>query len=113
MEKNTGFFKKIILVPLMLFGKGIEDLIKTTNKDKSNNITFNDKDNKIFNDKKMLEDDRTKHINIQSKKINVSQSKIKRNDYDDFKNKSFYNFISVHMPDWQDRKKKLNIEFSV
>lgn len=30
-----------------------------------------------------------------------------------FHNKSFYNFISVHMPDWQDRKKKLNIEFSV
>ena len=95
LEKNTGFFKKIILVPLMLFGKGIEDLIKTTNKDKSNNITFNDKDDKSFNGKKMLEDDRTKHINIQSKKINVSQSKIKRNDYDDFKNKSFYNFNYV------------------
>ena len=30
-----------------------------------------------------------------------------------FHNKSFYNFISVHMPDWQDRKKKLNIEFNV
>lgn len=95
LEKNTGFFKRIMLVPLMLFGKGIEDLTKTTNKDKSNNITFNDKDNKIFNDKKMLEDDRTKHINIQSKKINVSQSKIKRNDYDDFKNKSFYDFNYV------------------
>ena len=95
LEKNTGFFKRIMLVPLMLFGKGIEDLTKTTNKDKSNNITLNDKDNKSFNGKKMLEDDRTKHINIQSKKINVSQSKIKRNNYDNFKNKSFYNFNYV------------------
>ena len=41
------------------------------------------------------EDDRTKHINIQSNKINVSQSKIKRNNYDNFKNKSFYNFNYV------------------
>ena len=64
LEKNTGFFKRIMLVPLMLFGKGIEDLTKTTNKDKSNNITLNDKDNKSFNGKKMLDDDRTKHINI-------------------------------------------------
>ena len=95
LEKNTGFFKRIMLVPLMLFGKGIEDLTKTTNKDKSNNITLNDKDNKSFNGKKMLEDDRTKHINIQSKKINVSQSKIKRNKYENFKNKSVYNFNYV------------------
>lgn len=110
LEKNTGFFKKIILVPLMLFGKGIEDLTKTTNKDKSNNITFNDKDNKIFNDKKMLEDDRTKHINIQSKKINVSQSKIKRNDYDDFKNKSFYDFNYVSsLTDIEELKKDILI----
>lgn len=63
LEKNTGFFKRIMLVPLMLFGKGIEDLTKTTNKDKSNNISY--KDNKSFNGKKMLDDDRTKHINIQ------------------------------------------------
>ena len=110
LEKNTGFFKKIILVPLMLFGKGIEDLIKTTNKDKSNNITFNDKDDKSFNGKKMLEDDRTKHINIQSKKINVSQSKIKRNDYDDFKNKSFYNFNYVSsLTDIEELKKDILI----
>ncbi|CDE95457.1 unknown [Clostridium sp. CAG:914] len=110
LEKNTGFFKKIILVPLMLFGKGIEDLIKTTNKDKSNNITFNDKDDKSFNGKKMLEDDRTKHINIQSKKINVSQSKIKRNDYDDFKNKSFYNFNYVSsLTDIKELKKDILI----
>ncbi len=110
LEKNTGFFKRIILVPLMLFGKGIEDLTKTTNKDKSNNITFNDKDNKIFNGKKMLEDDRTKHINIQSKKINVSQSKIKRNDYDDFKNKSFYNFNYVSsLTDIEELKKDILI----
>lgn len=110
LEKNTGFFKRIILVPLMLFGKGIEDLTKTTNKDKSNNITFNDKDNKIFNDKKMLEDDRTKHINIQSKKINVSQSKIKRNDYDDFKNKSFYDFNYVSsLTDIEELKKDILI----
>ena len=110
LEKNTGFFKRIMLVPLMLFGKGIEDLTKTTNKDKSNNITFNDKDNKIFNDKKMLEDDRTKHINIQSKKINVSQSKIKRNDYDDFKNKSFYdcNYVSS-LTDIEELKKDILI----
>ncbi len=110
LEKNTGFFKRIMLVPLMLFGKGIEDLTKTTNKDKSNNITFNDKDNKIFNDKKMLEDDRTKHINIQSKKINVSQSKIKRNDYDDFKNKSFYDFNYVSsLTDIEELKKDILI----
>lgn len=110
LEKNTGFFKKIILVPLMLFGKGIEDLIKTTNKDKSNNITFNDKDDKSFNGKKMLEDDRTKHINIQSKKINVSQSKIKRNDYDDFKNKSFYDFNYVSsLTDIEELKKDILI----
>lgn len=110
LEKNTGFFKKIILVPLMLFGKGIEDLIKTTNKDKSNNITFNDKDDKSFNGKKMLEDDRTMHINIQSKKINVSQSKIKRNDYDDFKNKSFYNFNYVSsLTDIEELKKDILI----
>ena len=118
LEKNTGFFKRIMLVPLMLFGKGIEDLTKTTNKDKSNNITFNDKDNKIFNDKdnkifndkKMLEDDRTKHINIQSKKINVSQSKIKRNDYDNFKNKSFYDFNYVSsLTDIEELKKDILI----
>ena len=110
LEKNTGFFKRIILVPLMLFGKGIEDLTKTTDKDKSNNITFNDKDNKIFNDKKMLEDDRTKKINIQSKKINVSQSKIKRNNYDDSKNKSFYNFNYVSsLTDIEELKKDILI----
>ena len=110
LEKNTGFFKRIMLVPLMLFGKGIEDLTKTTNKDKSNNITLNDKDNKSFNGKKMLEDDRTKHINIQSKKINVSQSKIKRNDYDDFKNKSFYNFNYVSsLTDIEELKKDILI----
>lgn len=110
LEKNTGFFKRIMLVPLMLFGKGIEDLIKTTNKDKSNNITLNDKDNKSFNGKKMLEDDRTKHINIQSKKINVSQSKIKRNDYDDFKNKSFYDFNYVSsLTDIEELKKDILI----
>ena len=28
-------------------------------------------------------------------------------------NKAFYNFMSVHMPDWQERKKKLNAEFSI
>ena len=110
LEKNTGFFKRIMLVPLMLFGKGIEDLTKTTNKDKSNNITLNDKDNKSFNGKKMLEDDRTKHINIQSKKINVSQSKIKRNDYDDFKNKSFYDFNYVSsLTDIEELKKDILI----
>lgn len=110
LEKNTGFFKRIMLVPLMLFGKGIEDLTKTTNKDKSNNITFNDKDNKSFNDKKMLEDDRTKKINIQSKKINVSQSKIKRNNYDDSKNKSFYNFNYVSsLTDIEELKKDILI----
>ena len=110
LEKNTGFFKRIILVPLMLFGKGIEDLTKTTDKDKSNNITFNDKDNKSFNDKKMLEDDRTKKINIQSKKINVSQSKIKRNNYDDSKNKSFYNFNYVSsLTDIEELKKDILI----
>lgn len=110
LEKNTGLFKRIMLVPLMLFGKGIEDLIKTTNKDKSNNITFNDKDNKSFNGKKMLVDDRTKHINIQSKKINVSQSKIKRNDYDDFKNKSFYDFNYVSsLTDIEELKKDILI----
>ena len=110
LEKNTGFFKRIILVPLMLFGKGIEDLTKTTDKDKSNNITFNDKDNKSFNDKKMLEDDRTKKINIQSKKINVSQSKIKRNNYDNFKNKSFYNFNYVSsLTDIEELKKDILI----
>lgn len=110
LEKNTGFFKRIMLVPLMLFGKGIEDLTKTTNKDKSNNITLNDKDNKSFNGKKMLEDDRTKHINIQSKKINVSQSKIKRNNYDNFKNKSFYNFNYVSsLTDIEELKKDILI----
>lgn len=110
LEKNTGFFKRIILVPLMLFGKGIEDLTKTTDKDKSNNITFNDKDNKSFNDKKMLEDDRTKKINIQSKKINVSQSKIKRNNYDDSKNKSFYDFNYVSsLTDIEELKKDILI----
>lgn len=110
LEKNTGFFKRIILVPLMLFGKGIEDLTKTTDKDKSNNITFNDKNNKSFNDKKMLEDDRTKKINIQSKKINVSQSKIKRNNYDDSKNKSFYNFNYVSsLTDIEELKKDILI----
>lgn len=110
LEKNTGFFKRIMLVPLMLFGKGIEDLTKTTNKDKSNNITLNDKDNKSFNGKKMLVDDRTKHINIQSKKINVSQSKIKRNDYDDFKNKSFYDFNYVSsLTDIEELKKDILI----
>ena len=110
LEKNTGFFKRIMLVPLMLFGKGIEDLTKTTNKDKSNNITLNDKDNKSFNGKKMLEDDRTKHINIQSKKINVSQSKIKRNNYDDSKNKSFYNFNYVSsLTDIEELKKDILI----
>ena len=110
LEKNTGFFKRIMLVPLMLFGKGIEDLTKTTNKDKSNNITLNDKDNKSFNGKKMLEDDRTKHINIQSKKINVSQSKIKRNNYDNFKNKSVYNFNYVSsLTDIEELKKDILI----
>nr|DAT10077.1 MAG TPA: Intraflagellar transport complex B, subunit 20 [Caudoviricetes sp.] len=110
LEKNTGFFKKIMLVPLMLFGKGIEDLTKTTNKDKSNNITLNDKDNKSFNGKKMLENDITNHINIQSKKINVSQSKIKRNDYDDFKNKSFYDFNYVSsLTDIEELKKDILI----
>lgn len=30
-----------------------------------------------------------------------------------YHNKSFYNFISIYMPDWYDRKKKLNIEFNI
>lgn len=30
-----------------------------------------------------------------------------------YHNKDFYDFISIHMPDWQDRKKKLNIEFNI
>ncbi len=30
-----------------------------------------------------------------------------------FHNKAFYNFVSIHMPDWQERKKKLNLEFNV
>ena len=28
-----------------------------------------------------------------------------------YHNKDFYDFITIHMPDWQDRKKQLDYEF--